>query len=58
MDDSDRKMIAFKTNIRNIRRELVELGSLDMEIGVVRIERKVDMLLAGTSRPLSTLRTS
>lgn len=47
MDDTDRKILAFKANIHNMRREIVELGSVNTEITMIRLEQKVDKLLAG-----------
>lgn len=48
MDGSDRQILAFKSNILNIRREFLDMSALNTEIVVIRIENKLDALREGT----------
>lgn len=47
MDGSDRKMLAFKANILNFRREFLDMSALNTEAVVIRIEEKLDTLTQG-----------
>lgn len=47
MDDTDRQIIAFRTNIFHIRNELMQLGVQNTEITAIRLEQKLDNLVAG-----------
>jgi hypothetical protein len=50
MDGSDRKILAFKANIMNVRREFLDMSTLNTEAIVIRIEEKLDTLRQGTAR--------
>jgi hypothetical protein len=49
MDDSDRKILEFNRNISSIRKELNQLSVQNIEISMLRIEKKIDNLIASTS---------
>jgi hypothetical protein len=51
MDDSDRTILAFKSNISGIRNELQELGIQNIEIVALRLERKLDDFIASLFFP-------
>jgi hypothetical protein len=48
MDGSDRKILAFKANILNFRREFLDMSALNTEAVAIRIEEKLDTLRQGT----------
>jgi hypothetical protein len=52
MDDSDRQILAFTTNITFLHQELMQLGVQNTEFTVLRIEQKLDKFIAGKVIPL------